>query len=111
DGLWRRRFGGSESILGQKIQTGGATPVVVGVLPPSFRFFKKGELGSLSQMGDRTDIFVPLRANDFGWGGDYDYIVFGRLARGVTMAQATAELNLLEKRIVEEHKLGAGLQV
>lgn len=111
DALWRRRFGGSESILGQKIQTGGATPVVVGVLPPSFRFFKKGELGPLSQMGDRTDIFVPMRVNDFGWEGDYDYIVFGRVAREMTMAQATAELNLLEKRIVEAHKLDAGLHV
>jgi putative ABC transport system permease protein len=111
DGLWRRRFGGSDAILGQKIQIGGGHAVVVGVLPASFRFPKKGELGALTQMGYRTDIFTPLKPNEFGWGGDFDYIVFGRLGRGVSEAQGLAELNLLETRIVEEHKLNPGLHV
>jgi putative ABC transport system permease protein len=111
DGLWRRRFGGAETILGQTIQLGTAQYTIIGVLPASFRFPKKGELGPLTQMGDRTDIFVPLTPNDYGWGGDYDYMVFGRLAHGVTEAQGLAELNLFEKRIAEEHKLNAGLHV
>jgi predicted permease len=111
DGLWRRRFGGTENVLGQSMQIGSAQYVIVGVLPPSFRFPKKGELGPLSQMADRTDIFVPLTGNDYGWGGDYDYIIFGRLARGVSEAQGLAELNLFEKRIAEDHSLNAGLRV
>src|SRR5262249_43747411 len=81
------------------------------ILPPSFRFTKKGELGPLAQMGDRTDIFIPLKPNNYGWGGDFDYLVFGRLAPGVSEAQGVAELNLLEQRIAEEHKLNKGLHV
>jgi putative ABC transport system permease protein len=111
DGLWRRRFGGSDTVLGKKIQTGGATPVIVGVLSPSFRFFKQGELGPLTQMGERTEIFVPMHETGNGWEGDYDYMVIGRVARAATVSQATAELNLLEKRISEDHKLEAGLHV
>jgi putative ABC transport system permease protein len=44
-----------------------------------------------------------------GWGGDYDYIVFGRLKAGVSTGRAASELRALEARIVEEHKLYAGL--
>jgi len=111
DGLWRRRFGGADAVLGRKFQVGWSQYVIVGVLPRSFRFFKKGELGPLSQMGDRTDIFVPLPPNEYGWGGDYDYSVIGRLAPGVSLPQATAEVNLMEGRIAQEHKLRAGLHV
>jgi predicted permease len=111
DGLWRRRFGASAAVLGRKFQAGWSQYVIVGVLPPSFRFFKKGELGPLSQMGDRTDIFVPLPPNEYGWGGDYDYSVIARLAPGVSIPQAAAEMNLMEGRIAQEHGLRAGLHV
>jgi putative ABC transport system permease protein len=92
DGLWRRRFGGSETILGQKIQIGQASCVVVGVLPASFRFPKKSDLGALTYLADRTDVFLPMRPGLEGWEGDYDYVVFGRLGRGVSLQRATAEL-------------------
>jgi putative ABC transport system permease protein len=111
DGLWRRRFGGTDAILGQEIQVGAASVVVVGVLPRSFRFPRKDQLGPLAQLADRADLFLPLRPGAQGWEGDYDYVVFGRLARGATTAQAASELNLLEQRIVEEHKLSPGLHV
>ena len=103
DSLWRRRFGASPSILGQKILLAGNPFTVVGVLPPSFHFPKNGELGPLTRLPERTEAFLPIRSSNRGWGGDYDYIVFGRLRRAANETQATAELNLLERRIVEAH--------
>src|SRR5260370_12097059 len=52
-----------------------------------------------------------MRNQNPGWGGQYDFAVFGRLRPGVTVAQGAAELNLFEKRIAEEHNQAAGFQV
>ena len=111
DGLWRRRFGGSESIVGQTIRLGDSQCTVVGILPPTFHFPRKGDLGPLAAMPERSEVFLPIQSYSPGWGGDFDYIVFGRLHRGVALAQGTAELNLLEGRIAAEHNLAAGLHV
>jgi len=111
DGLWRRRFGAEPRIVGQTIHLDGAGFLVVGILPRSFRFPRKDDLGPLAHLAERTEIFIPLQSTLDGWGGDFDYIVFGRLNPGVTQAQGTTELNLLEDRIVKEHKVTAGLHV
>jgi putative ABC transport system permease protein len=111
DGLWRRRFAASPSILGQKILLGDTAHSVIGVLPPHFRFPKKDDLGTLAGLSERTDIFFPIQQANPGWGGDYDYIVFGRLRPGVTAAAGLAELDLLESRIAAGHKLNYGLRV
>ena len=111
DGLWRRRFGGSPAIVGETIRLSGYPYAVLGVLPPTFRFPKNGELGPLTRLAERTEVFLPIQDFNQGWGGDYDYIVFGRLLRGATQAQAADELDLLERRIVAEHGAAHGLHV
>lgn len=111
DGLWRRRFGSSPAIVGQTIRLGSGSCTVIGILPASFRFPRKDDLGALAHLAERTEMFMPVQDNGFGWGGDYDYIVFGRLRPGVTPTQGTTELNLFEKRIASEHKLDGGLHV
>jgi predicted permease len=105
DGLWRRRFGAAPSVVGSAIQFEGFVCTVAGVLPPSFRFPKKGDLGPLTGFAERTDVFLALQDDSRGWGGDYDYSVFGRLRPGVTLSQASAELNVLESGINMEHNL------
>ncbi len=113
DSLWRRRFGASPGIAGQTMRLDGAPCLVAGVLPPTFRFPKNGELGSLTRLAERTEIFLPLQSANTGgyWGGDYDYMVFGRLRRDASLAQGVGELNLFEKRIAAEHKLSSRLRV
>lgn len=111
DGLWRRRFGASREILGQTIRLDGTPHLVVGVLPASFRFPKKDDLGPLAHLAERTEFFLPVQQVLEGWGGDYDYVVFGRLRQGMTPAAGAAELNLLEGRIAKEHHLNSGLHV
>ena len=111
DTLWRRRFGASRAIVGQKVRLDGWPHTVVGVLPPSFHFPRKDDLGPLAPLPERTEVFFPLQFYQQDWGGDYDFIVFGRLRRGVPQRQAAAELNLLEGRIAAEHQTSAGLHV
>ncbi len=111
DSIWRRRFSASPGIAGQTIRLDGAPCTVAGVLPPSFRFPKNGELGPLTRLAERTEIFLPIQSANNGWGGDYDYMVFGRLRRDASLAQGVGELNLFEKRIAAEHKLSDGLRV
>lgn len=112
DGLWRRRFGASPSILGQKILLAGNPFQVIGVLPASFHFPKGGELGPLTRLPEKTEVFLPIQSFNKGWGGDYDYIVFGRLHRDAPESQGRAELNLLEGQIVASHpEVAPGLRV
>jgi predicted permease len=104
DGLWHRRFAASPAILGEKVVLASHPFEVVGVLPPDFRFPKNNDLGPMARLAERTDAFVPIQSYLQGWGGDYDYIVFGRLREGVTERQGRAELDLLERRVVENHR-------
>ncbi len=101
----------SPGIAGQTIRLDGAPCTVAGVLPPTFRFPKNGELGPLTRLAERTEIFLPIQRARTGWGGDYDYMVFGRLRSGSSLAQGAGELNLFEKRIAAEHGLWDGLRV
>ena len=84
---------------------------MAGVLPPLFHFPKNGELGPLTKLAERTEAFFAIRSFNQGWGGDFDYIVFARLRPGETQARGTAQLNLLERRILDAHSLAAGLHV
>jgi len=111
DGFWRKRFHADPGILGKTLRVENGKCPIIGVLPASFRFPRKSDLGPLTGLAERTDIFFPLQNYNQGWGGDFDYIVFARLKAGIAPALATSELDALESRIVEEHKLSAGLRV
>jgi putative ABC transport system permease protein len=83
DALWRERFGGRADVLGRPLTLNGAAATVVGVMPPGFRF-----------PDTRSGLWVssPLdasKADDFN--AAYLLLV-GRLAPGVTPAQARDDL-------------------
>jgi predicted permease len=110
DRLWRRRFGAAPGLVGRAIDLDGVPHTVVGILPPSFRFPHKDDLGALAALGERIEIFRPLGETLGGWGGDFDYSVFARLRPGATPAAARAELDLLAARIVHARQLPPGLR-
>ncbi|HJZ66718.1 MAG TPA: ABC transporter permease, partial [Blastocatellia bacterium] len=41
DGLWKRRFGSDPGIIRQSISMSGVNRIVIGVMPPSFKFPEK----------------------------------------------------------------------
>ncbi len=112
DSLWSRRFGRDPNLVGKTITVDYAPYTVVGILPPDFRFPKNDDLGPLAALGKNTEVFMPLTGS-YGddWGGDFDYVVFGRLKPNVSLRQAIAELDMLEHRIDAEHHLREGLRV
>jgi putative ABC transport system permease protein len=94
-GLWIRRFGGRADIVGREISLNGARHTVVGVLPPRFLFpFREAELA------------VPLTtANDprrSDRGANFLRVV-ARLAPGVSVAQAKAQLDGIARRLQREY--------
>jgi putative ABC transport system permease protein len=93
-GLWQRRFGGDPAIVGRAIPIDGQDHVVVGVMPERFRFqFWSGP----------RELWVPA-----GWTagdrerGSNSFVCIGRLARGVTPAQASSEAEAVSRALVRE---------
>jgi putative ABC transport system permease protein len=98
EGLWRRRFAADPNIIGRAIPLDGRPYTVVGVLPSGFDLSN----ARLSGAGGPIEAFVP-----FGWSaellaeieGDHNYLGIARLKPGVSIAQATAEMNTLQQAI------------
>ncbi len=86
DGLWRRRYGADERMIGKTVTLNGVNHVVVGILPLSFQYTSP------------TDLFIPLRLNPASREGGHNLTVIGRLKRGVTQAQALAEMRLVGEK-------------
>jgi putative ABC transport system permease protein len=83
DALWRRAYGGDPAIIGKQIDVQGRKQTVVGVAPPG-----------LDIHDSHADIWLPMGldpANRQNRGSHYLYLI-GRLAPGVTGAQATSEM-------------------
>src|SRR5437764_9167210 len=87
-GLWQGRFGADPKILGQQIPLDGTSTIVIGVLPQSF------ELPTLTP----AQVLVPQALDEAAQRTSTQGAVlaaFARLKRGVTMAQAEAQLQSL----------------
>lgn len=104
-GMWQRRFGGDAGILGQSLTINGESYTVVGVLPASFQFALR-----------RADLWVTYQPNEaqltrrFMHGAN----VIGRLKPGVSVEQAQTELDIIAKRIEQEHNqshAGTGIRL
>lgn len=91
-GLWQRRFGGGADILGQTVSLEGNAYEVVGVMPAGFAFPSWAE------------IWRPMRMNErMAQGrGNNNFRVLGRLAPGITIEQAEADLVSIATGIAEE---------
>ncbi len=95
DNLWRRRFGGDPTAVGQSLLVNGTSHVVIGVMPAGFEFPAR-----------TTQLWIPLifaRSNVgqfWGWGGNQ---ITARLATGVSAPQAQQELRDVFRRIRTEN--------
>ena len=86
---WQRQFAGRTDIIGRTVQVGTDLTTVVGVMPHGFRF------------PVNHDVWIPLeRAGDPPSQGAQSaaVLLFGRLAPGITMEQANAEIATLVER-------------
>jgi len=94
--MWQRRFGGDPAIVDQTIRLDGQSYLVVGVMPPSFRFPADDpdveiwspltlDLGALLSRPHRT------------------YYAIGRLAPGVNVDRARREMDDVAREIAREN--------
>ena len=90
--IWTRRFGRDPTILGRNVQVGNGFATVVGVMSEGYAFPASHEL------------WMPLHPNVAGVEprSGADITVFGRLATGMTLKSAQAELTTLGKRLAAE---------
>jgi predicted permease len=102
DGLWQRKFGGDPRVLGRTITLNDKVSTVIGVLPPSFRAPAWNALGI--PMRSDVDVFQPWVINEKDWdpAGEFNFGAIARLKPGVTAAQATAELNVIQAQVASK---------
>ena len=103
DRLWRRRFDADPAIAGKTVVLNGAPFTIVGVAPPGFRgtTIMSPELWAPLTMA--AEIQPRMTASLFTSRGAVWMLVGGRLAPGVSIEQAQAELDAIAKRLEEAY--------
>jgi len=104
DTLWKRRFGSDRGIVGKSITLNSGIFTIVGVTPPGFR--------GLNAIGG-PDLYVPTMMHEQLLTGflaeNYDnrrallFAPFGRLKKGVTIAQADAAMKTIAARLERDY--------
>ncbi len=94
-GLWKRRYGGDEAIVGHAIKVDGEDFTVVGVMPHDFAW---------QFWSNPRQLWVPVGYTKT----DYDrqsnsFLSFARLKPGVTIAQARSELAAVAARLAKQY--------
>jgi predicted permease len=82
-GMWKTRYGGDPTIVGRTIRVQGLSPTVIGVMGPDMRF------------PPNSDLWMPLGQTNvtrIEGRGIRSFSLIARLADGVTLKQARAEL-------------------
>jgi predicted permease len=94
NGIWKNRYGGDPAVIGRAIKINGIPSIVIGVMAEGLKFPTNADLWMpLALMPNLTEQKRDAR-NLQG---------FGRLAPGVTLAQARAELSTIAGRLAREY--------
>ena len=100
DGLWQRRYGGDASVIGRKFSLNGEPCLIAGVLPAT------ALLPPDFATGERTQLFAALRLDAAAprnkRSGHYMHGI-ARLAPGVTLAAAQAEMDGIIAGLMREY--------
>ena len=82
-GFWQKRFGGSNSVIGQTITLDGRPTQIIGVMPQQFHFLDYPDPAAILPFKwDRSKTHL----------GNFSYESLARLKPGVTLEQANADI-------------------
>ncbi len=91
--LWERRFKKDPTVIGRNVQLNGIATSVIGVMPAGFAFPQK------------QDLWVPTVPTSNVLRRDRPFLMLavGRVADGVTIATARAEIDTIGRRLESEY--------
>jgi len=95
--LWQSHFGGNRRVIGQTIRLDSRTVTIVGVLPRDFRWVETCDVMEPMGVWATNNDTVAVR------GDRGDLTVVGRLAAGVRMEQARAEMDGIAARLARAY--------
>jgi predicted permease len=99
-GLWQSEFGGQESAIGSKLIVDGRATEVIGVTPRSFFGLEVGRSFDFAAPFCSLETYFPGSGTTTR--KDYFWIrVLGRLKRGVSLQQASAELASISPGLID----------
>ena len=94
NGAWKNRYGSDRSVIGRNVKVNDVAATVIGVMPEGFKF------------PDNADLWMPLARVPQLLDEKRDartLETFGRLAGGVTMAQAQSELGTIAAKLARDY--------
>ena len=102
-GTWKSRFGSDPGILGRTLVLDQHPHKVIGVMPKEFDFPTQGLLG-----GPPPEFWVPIafppdQIGPEGRGDNFNISVIARRKPGVSIQQASAEIDHISHRIYESY--------
>ena len=100
--LWQRVFQGQPDILGRPLRLDRRPFTIVGIMPASFEFPRRGPLFNSTP----ADVWVPrafTTEETSARGMFFNNSVLARLAPGVTKTQAQSEMKAMGRRIRENY--------
>jgi putative ABC transport system permease protein len=100
--VWQRHFGGNPNVINQTIAVNGSPRVIVGIMPPGFRFPERD-----------TDLWTPLALdpNQPNPREDRWATTVGLLKPGVTLEQAQADASTIAHRLEQEYPENRGVTI
>ncbi|MES1243428.1 MAG: ABC transporter permease [Acidobacteriota bacterium] len=90
--LWQERFGGDPAIVGKTIVLDQQARTIIGVLPPRFKFPYRAEMWTPMGLDPADEALWRRRHLN----------VFGRLKDGVSLQQASTEMEGIAARLAQE---------
>ena len=95
DEFWKRELNSDPQILGKTFAIEGVVSTVVGVMQPHFAPF----------YGGRLDVWIPINAASARYSARIDHWLtpVARMKRGVSLAQAQTEMDVVARRLEQEY--------
>jgi len=103
-GLWQQRYGADPKLIGQKITLDNEAYTVIGVTAPDFQFPRRGEVPGVAT-NTKVDLYLPIAFTPEEMNNRLQNFlrVIARLKPGVSVQQASAEMNAIARRLTEQY--------
>jgi putative ABC transport system permease protein len=109
-GLWQRRYGGDQNVVGRNVTLDGSSYTVIGVMPAGLYPAHPTTAGRIEFDEQSQDFWRPMSymVHLARLRGAHVMGVLARLKPGVTIEQAQIEMNTIGARLAQEYEENRG---